>query len=126
MRNRTYFQRRAATAAAVLLVATLVLAPGAAFSQVSLGGQRVGTASGTFLKLPLSAPGAAMAGAYVAVVDDVTSVGWNPAGLANIAQKGFLVTHIQWFADVDYTFTAYAPWAGFNGSVGSSSARSAP
>jgi len=119
MRNRTYLQHPGATAAAALLMATMALAPSAAFSQVSLGGQRVGTASGTFLKLPLSAPGAAMAGAYVAVVDDVTSVAWNPAGLANIAQKGFSVTHIQWFADVDYTFGAYAqPWAAFNGSVG--------
>ena len=119
MRNRTYFQHRAVTAAAALLLVTLALCPGAALSQVSLGGQRVGTASGTFLKLPLSAPGAAMAGAYVAVVDDVTSVAWNPAGLANIAQKGFSVTHIQWFADVDYTFGAYAqPWAKFNGSFG--------
>jgi len=119
MRNRTYAQRRAATAAAVLLLVTLVLAPNIALSQVSLGGQRVGTASGTFLKLPLSAAGAAMAGTYVAVVDDVSSVGWNPAGLANLAQKEFSVTHIQWFADVDYTFGAFAmPWPKFNGSVG--------
>jgi len=119
MRNRIHFPHGAVTAAAVLLFATLVLAPSDAFSQASLGGQRVGTASGTFLKLPLSAPGAAMAGAYVAVVDDVTSVGWNPAGLAALTQKGFSVSHIQWFADIDYTFGAYAqPWAAFNGSVG--------
>ncbi|MBN1503790.1 MAG: PorV/PorQ family protein [Candidatus Eisenbacteria bacterium] len=119
MRNRTQLQRPAVAAAVALLLAALALAPTAALSQVSLGGQRVGTTSGTFLKLPLSAPGAAMAGAYVAVVDDVTSVGWNPAGLATVAQKGFSVTHIQWFADVDYTFGAYAqPWEAFNGSVG--------
>ncbi len=111
--------RRTASGLVVLISVAVLLAPGIAFSQASLGGQRVGTASGTFLKLPLSAPGAAMGGAYVAVVDDATSVGWNPAGLAAISQKGFSVTHIQWFADIDYTYAVYAqPWAGFSGSVG--------
>jgi len=111
--------REIAVAAVALIFAAGLLTPGVAFSQASLGGQRVGTASGTFLKLPLSAPGAAMGGAYVAVVDDVTSVGWNPAGLGALTQKGFSITHIQWFADIDYTYAVYAqPWSAFSGSVG--------
>jgi hypothetical protein len=103
----------------VLSAAVALLLPNLAFSQTSLGGQRVGTASGTFLKLPTSARGIAMGGAYVALVDDASSAGWNPAGLASLTQKGFSVSYIQWFADINYTFASYAqPWPWFSGSAG--------
>lgn len=104
---------------AVLSVAVALLCPSLALSQASLGGQRVGTASGTFLKLPTSARGTAMGGAYVALTDDAASAGWNPAGLASITQKGFSVSYVQWFAGIDYTFATYAqPWPWFSGSAG--------
>ncbi|MFH0777536.1 MAG: PorV/PorQ family protein [Candidatus Eisenbacteria bacterium] len=103
----------------LVLIGVLCLVPAAALSQVSLGGQRVGTASGTFLKLPLSARGSALGGAFIALVDDATSVGWNPAGLAALYEKDLSVSHIQWFADIDYTFASYAhPWPWFSGTVG--------
>lgn len=105
--------------AVVLSLAITLLSPNPAFSQASLGGQRVGTASGTFLKLPTSARGVALGGAYVALVDDASSAGWNPAGLAGISQKGFSISYVQWFADIDYTYATYAqPWPWFSGSVG--------
>ena len=79
----------------------------------------MGTASATFLKLPTSARGMALGGAYVALVDDASSVGWNPAGLAAMTQKGFSISHVQWFTDIGYTFATYAqPWPRFSGSVG--------
>jgi len=103
----------------IFATAVVLLFPNLAFSQASLGGQRVGTASGTFLKLPTSARGVGLGGAYVALVDDASSTGWNPAGLAGIAEKGFSVSYIQWFADIDYTFASYAqPWPWFSGSAG--------
>jgi hypothetical protein len=102
-----------------LCLVTVVLLPGSAVSQVSLGGQRVGTASGAFLKLPLTARGTSLGGAFIAVADDVSSVAWNPAGLASISEKGAVVSYVQWFADIDYTFAAYGqPWPWFSGSVG--------
>jgi len=105
--------------AAFFSMAIALLLPGSAFSQASLGGQRVGTASGNFLKLPTSARGAALGGAYVALVDDASSAGWNPAGLAGITQKGFSVSYVQWFADINYTYAAYAqPWPWFSGTAG--------
>lgn len=100
-------------------MAVALLFPGPAFSQASLGGQRVGTASGNFLKLPTSARGTALGGAYVALVDDASSAGWNPAGLAGLTQKGFSISRVQWFADIDYTYATYAqPWPWFSGSAG--------
>jgi hypothetical protein len=111
--------RVAVSSIAVFSTAVVLLLPSLAFSQASLGGQRVGTASGVFLKLPTSARGLALGGAYVALVDDASSAGWNPAGLAALTQKGFSISYVQWFADLDYTFATYAqPWPWFSGSAG--------
>ncbi len=79
----------------------------------------MGTASGAFLKLPLTARGMGLGGAFVAVADDASSIAWNPAGLASMSKKGVVASYVQWFADIDYTFAAYAqPWPWFSGSVG--------
>ena len=111
--------KNAIFSAVVFSVAVALLFPTLVFSQANLGGQRVGTASGTFLKLPTSARGVALGGAYVALVDDASSAGWNPAGLAGITQKGFSISYVQWFADIDYTFATYAqPWPWFSGTAG--------
>jgi len=105
--------------ALVLLMAACLVLPGLVFAQANLGGQRVGTASGTFLKLPTSARGEAMGGAFVALVDDASAPGWNPAGLAALTERGFSVSYVQWFADINYTYATYAqPWSLLGGSAG--------
>lgn len=116
---RSELFRNAVFSAFVFLMAVCLLFPSLASAQANLGGQRVGTASGTFLKLPTSARGEAMGGACVALVDDASAAGWNPAGLAGLTQKGFSVSYVQWFADINYTYATYAqPWRWFDGSAG--------
>jgi len=104
---------------AVFSTTIALMFPNVAFAHVSLGRQRVATASGTFLKLPTSARGMALGGAYAALMDDASSVGWNPARLGALSQKGFFISHTQWFADISYIFAICPqPWPRFSGLVG--------
>jgi hypothetical protein len=94
---------------ALALAALAVFAAAApAAGQTSLGGQRVGTSSGTFLKIIPDARGAAMGDAIVAVVEGAAATFRNPAGLAAIGGHQVLLSHIDWPADVDYDVLAYA------------------
>ena len=55
--------------------------------------ETIGIAS--FLKRGLSPKWTAMSGASVALVDDATSVYWNPAGLINDIGWGFNGSYVQ-------------------------------
>jgi hypothetical protein len=56
---------------------------------------KVGTAGATFLKLGVSARGAAMADAFLPLADDVSALYYNPAGLLNITEAQMGITHFQ-------------------------------
>ena len=43
---------------------------------------RYGTTTGNFLEIGVDSEGSAMGDAFVAVSDDISSIYWNPAGLA--------------------------------------------
>lgn len=74
----------------------------------------VGTTSGAFLKLPTGARPIGMGETYVAVGDDVQSLGWNPAGLALMEKRQFTFMHAQWLEGIRYESLAYAqPLGGF-------------
>ena len=45
---------------------------------------RYGTTTGNFLEIGVDSEGSAMGDAFVAVSDDISSIYWNPAGLANL------------------------------------------
>lgn len=92
-------------AVALLIAATLL--PAAAFSQTSLGDQRVGTSSGGFLRVGVGARPVGMGGAYVAVCNDVVACAWNPAGLVHIGSYEFALTHTALPADIDYNHACY-------------------
>ena len=72
-----------------------------AFSQLlpNLGGQRTGTSSLQFLKIGNGARGTGMGESYVAVSDDISALAWNPAGLTQFSENGFMASHTQWFVD---------------------------
>ncbi len=93
-----------------LMVMTLVLAGARADAQTRLGGQRAGTSSGTFLKIPVDPRGAALAGAFVAGAEGVAAVSWNPACLTTLHEPELMFAYVRWPGDVDYSFFA----AGFN------------
>ena len=72
-----------------------------------LGGQRVGTAAATFLKIDVGAEATAMSGAYVAMAHDATTLYWNPAAAAQVPDNTFTLSHIEWPVDIQYEYLGY-------------------
>lgn len=108
-------RRRVAVLAALL---ALLVAP-SAHAQFTLGEQRAGTASGTFLKIGLGARATGLGEAFVAVANDPTAIYWNPAGLASIQRQEVAVSHIEWPAEIRYEHVAWVlPVQRFGGSLG--------
>ncbi len=68
--------------------------------------KKVGAAGGQFLKMEVGARAAAMAGAYSGVSDDLTSLFWNPAGIARLDGIAANFSYTQWFADFSHNFVA--------------------
>jgi hypothetical protein len=68
---------------------------------------KVGTTGANFLKIPIAARQSAMAGAFVAVGDDVNTVEYNPAGLSRIATNELTATHVEYLADLQYDYVGY-------------------
>ena len=67
---------------------------------------KVGTVALQFLKLGVDARAIGMGEAYTAVTDDISSVYWNPAGLAPAYQNQAFVSHTNWVADIMHEFAA--------------------
>nr|MDK2850902.1 hypothetical protein [Candidatus Cloacimonadota bacterium] len=67
---------------------------------------KVGTVGLQFLKLGVDARAIGMGEAYTAVSDDISSVYWNPAGLAPAFQNQVFFSHTNWPADIMHEFVA--------------------
>jgi hypothetical protein len=87
-------------AALVALAATLAAAPAGA--QFTLGEQRAGTASATFLKIGVGARATGLGESFVAVANDPSAIYWNPAGLASLQRQEVALSHIEWPADIRF------------------------
>jgi len=72
----------------------------------NLGGQRSGISSMQFLKIGADARGVAMGEASVAVVNYVSAIYWNPAGLTNSSLNQAMFSHAEWLVDVQHEFAA--------------------
>jgi len=105
--------------AALVIALALACATEPVRAQTSLGGQRVGTSSGTFLKIGVGARPVGMGEAFVAVANDPSTIYWNPAGLAGLLRKEVTFSHTEWPADVNYDFVAAVlPVEKLGGSLG--------
>jgi len=98
----------ARTIALAGLIAACLVFPSPSSAKTSLGSQRVGTSSGSFLRIGLGARPASMAGAFVAICDDISACAWNPAGLVHLTGKQVAVNYISWPADIGYSHACYA------------------
>lgn len=109
------------TASWIAVAATLALlgAAAPARAQSMFGDQRVGTSSGTFLRIGLGARAVGMGEAFVAVANDPSAIYWNPAGLASLQRTEAMVSHIEWPADIRYEHVvAVIPVQKLGGSLG--------
>lgn len=89
------------------LLSALFAVPSVA--QTDLGGQRVATSSGTFLKIGLDARGAALGGAYAPLVEGPAAVLVNPAGiLFGPAGPALQFGLVQWPADLQIGLATFS------------------
>ncbi len=80
------------------------------FLATSLFGQvkpyRIGTTSASFLEMGVGSAANAMGEAYVSVTRDLSSMYWNPSGLAYMQSNEVMFMHRPWIADIKTTFAA--------------------
>ncbi len=86
-----------------ITVLVLALGAGAAFAQ-----EKVGTCGANFLQIGVAPRAAAMGDAYLAVVDDVTAVYYNPGALARVQDRQFFASHVAWPADIAFEYATLA------------------
>lgn len=65
---------------------------------------RVGTTAANFLEIGFGAAGGAMGDAYVSTANDLSSIYWNPAGLAYMTQNEAQFSYQPWIADINTAF----------------------
>ena len=86
----------------VLFFVGSFLAPHFSFSD------SVSTTGVQFLEIPAGVRGAGMGGMFTAVADDVSTMYWNTAGLAQLNNIELNLLHVVYFADTNYEFLGAA------------------
>jgi hypothetical protein len=84
-------------------------------------GQKVtktGTTAASFLNIDAGARGVGMGSAFVSVADDISSMYWNPAGLARMKHGEASFSNTRWIADVSYNYAGVAIPLGQLGTLG--------
>ena len=76
-----------------------------------------GTTSGEFLKLGIGERAVGMGGAFSSIVDNVTAVYWNPAGLAQLTTQEISAMHMNYLVEIKSDYLGYAHPLGL-GSLG--------
>lgn len=84
-----------------MILIAIILLPAPLFSGTF---SKVGTAAAQFLKIGVGARAMAMGGSFTAVADDISTIYWNPAGIANLERTTIGFTHTEWFADISHDF----------------------
>lgn len=81
-------------------------------------GNRSGSVTGQFLKLPVNARAAAMGNAQVALAEGASSIAYNPAGMLSVQGVSFGGMYNAWFADISHSFLGIAASLREFGTVG--------
>lgn len=119
MTSRPAIAARRSTLAALAALATLAAGAPPSHAQFNFGDQRVGTSSGTFLRIGVGARATGLGEAFVAVANDPSAIYWNPAGIASMQRQEVLISHVEWPADIRYEHIAYVlPVRRLGGSLG--------
>ena len=68
--------------------------------------EKVGSAGGQFLKIPIGGRGVGMGGAFSSVVNDASAIYWNPAGLLGVQNTQVYVAYSTWYGDFTNNFAS--------------------
>jgi hypothetical protein len=110
-------RRTMVRASAFLLLLLLVLAAPARL--VAGRGDKVGSASGTQLLIPVGARALGLAGSTLATVTGNEAVYWNPAGLSRSEHAtGIFVSHMAYLADIGVDYVALSTRVAGFGTLG--------
>ena len=89
----------------LLMVLTLLLfCQGLLYPQ---GPHRFGTTAASFLEMGIGGAGIAMGDAYVASTNDLTSIYWNPAGLALMEKNEVSFMYQPWVVEINSMFAGF-------------------
>jgi opacity protein-like surface antigen len=88
----------------IFIACVLLLGASTAFSDDI---SKVGTSGAQFLKIGVGAQNIGKGEAVTASISDITSVFWNPAGLANLKGSELSFNHTEWIAEINYDNLAY-------------------
>ncbi len=81
---------------------------------------KAGTVMGTFLKIGIGPRAAAMGESFIATANDLTSISWNPAGMAWLSGNQAYFSQTQWLAGMQHSFGAMSLSLGEAGTLGGS------
>lgn len=79
---------------------------------------KVGMSGAQFLKVGIGCRAVGMGGAYTALVNDASSLYWNPAGMALMERPELIICDVNWIADIRNDFVGYVVPLGLSGSFG--------
>jgi len=77
-----------------------------------------GSTAAQFLKIGVGTRAIGMGGAFSATYADLSSIYWNPAGIAGIYSREVQFNHVDWIMDVNYDFASFAMKTGDIGTLG--------
>ncbi len=69
---------------------------------------RAGTTAANFLEIGFGAAGNSLGDAYVSMVNDVSAIYWNPAGLSNMEYSEAMFVSQPWIAGINTSYSAVA------------------
>lgn len=81
---------------------------------------KVGTSAAPFLKIGAGARTLAMGESGVSHINDVTSMYWNPAGLATMQNSQVIFNHYDFIADLNFEYAGFAIVVPELGTIGAS------
>ncbi len=66
--------------------------------------RKVGTSAATFLRIPVGAHASGMGSSFVSMINDPTSLYWNPSAIASINSNALVVDHSLWMPGIYFDF----------------------
>ena len=67
----------------------------------------VGTTAAAFLGNGIGSKAMGMGGAFTSMIDDPSTLYWNPGAVSLSSQNQFQLSHVDWFIDTKWTYSAY-------------------
>ena len=96
----------------ILIILLAVYPLGAQSPEIPEDISKVATRAMQFLKMEVGAEAAALGGARVAGVNDLSALHWNPAGLSHLTRQSFYGTYTSLYAGIQHGFVAYGTQIG--------------